>query len=374
MIIDSINPHAAQAAQAACPQYHSRRRKEDSDQDSDYRPAYRQDVDSIVHAKAYARYSDKTQVAYLVRNDHITHRSLHVQLVSHFARGIAEPLGLNLALVEAIALGHDIGHPPFGHEGEGYLNALAKEHGLASFSHPWQSCRLFSIIEPLNLTLAVYDGFLCHDGGLQGSKLMPAYGKGWEQHESDLWQKEQNPEANIMPSTLEGCLVKLCDTVSYLARDIEDAIAIGIIVRKAVPMTPLGQHSREILKAIAQDLIKESIGKDHIALSEEVYEALQQLRTFNFEKIYVHPRLKQESCKIEQSYRLVFEWLLSDYGKKGHDSYIWKHFLHNKPKEYLDATGKAQFVVDYMAGMTDSYFVHTVEKLFVPHFTNMYLI
>ena len=132
---------------------------------------YKRDVDRIVHSKAYARYVDKTQVAYLVENDHITHRSLHVQLVSNFARGIAEILRLNLDLVEAIALGHDVGHPPFGHEGEGYLSSLSKEYGNGPFAHPWQSCRLLTDIEPLNLGLAVYDGFLCHDGGMCGTKF-----------------------------------------------------------------------------------------------------------------------------------------------------------------------------------------------------------
>src|SRR5690606_10061613 len=109
--------------------------------------------------KAYTRYADKTQVVYLVDNDHVTYRGLHVQLVSQFARGIAEILRLNVNLVEAISLGHDVGHPPFGHEGEGYLSNIAQDTIGRPFVHPWQSCRLFSLIEPLNLGLAVYDGF-----------------------------------------------------------------------------------------------------------------------------------------------------------------------------------------------------------------------
>src|SRR3984957_3501716 len=138
--------------------------------EDDHRLPYKRDVDRIVHSKAYARYIDKTQVVYLVENDHITHRSLHVQLVSNFARGIAEILHLNLDLVEAIALGHDVGHPPFGHEGEEYLSALSQEFGAGHFAHSWQSCRLFMHVEPLNLGLAVYDGFLCHDGGMSNPK------------------------------------------------------------------------------------------------------------------------------------------------------------------------------------------------------------
>src|ERR1700761_5229302 len=117
--------------------------------EDDHRLPYKRDVDRIIHSKAYSRYVDKTQVVYLVKNDHITHRSLHVQLVSNFARGIAEILRLNLDLVEAISLGHDVGHAPFGHEGEGYLSALSVEYDNGPFCHPLQSCRLFTEIEPL---------------------------------------------------------------------------------------------------------------------------------------------------------------------------------------------------------------------------------
>ncbi len=150
--------------------------------EDDHRMPYKRDVDRILHSKAYARYVDKTQMAYLIDNDHIAHRGLHVQLVSSFARGIAGILRLNLDLVEAISLGHDVGHPPFGHEGEGYLSTLSIEHGNGPFCHSLQSCRLFSEIEPLNLGWAVYDGFLCHDGGMGGAVLIPHFEKSWDGH------------------------------------------------------------------------------------------------------------------------------------------------------------------------------------------------
>ena len=233
--------------------------------ENDHRMPYKRDVDRILHSKAYARYADKTQVVYLVDNDHITHRGLHVQLVSSFARGIAEILRLNLDLVEAIALGHDVGHPPFGHEGEGYLSTLTIEYGEGPFSHPLQSCRLFSEIEPINLGLAVYDGFLCHDGGMSSPVLIPQSRKSWDEHLEERKQKKNDPEKNILPATLEGCLVKLCDTMSYLGRDIEDAIQLGILTRDEVPLTSLGQTNREILAFLAQDIIKQSYSQKHIA-------------------------------------------------------------------------------------------------------------
>lgn len=341
--------------------------------EDDHRLPYKRDVDRIVHSKAYSRYTDKTQVIYLVDNDHITHRSLHVQLVSSFARGIAEILRLNLDLVEAIALGHDVGHPPFGHEGEGYLSQLSEEHGNGPFSHPFQSCRLFTEIEPLNLGLAVYDGFLCHDGGMNGVRISPRFGKTWEDHFADLQQKRKEPEKNIIPGTMEGSLVKLCDTMSYVGRDIEDAINLGILKREDVPKTILGNTNRDILRTLATDMIKQSYEKDYIAVSEEAYEGLRILRQFNFKAIYVHPKLKVESNKIKRSYRILFDMLLDDYEKKKQDSFIHENFLHSKTEKYLKGTTPVQMVIDYIAGMTDSYFVRTLEKLIVPKRIELFL-
>lgn len=347
---------------AAFSKKHTRLRAEEDD----YRLPYKRDVDRIVHSKAYARYGDKTQVVYLVDNDHVTHRSLHVQLVSSFARGIAEILNLNLDLVEAIALGHDVGHPPFGHEGEEYLCALSQEYGNGHFAHPWQSCRLFTEIEPLNLGLDVLDGFLCHDGGMCGTELKPRFGKTWEDHKKDKQYKLKNPEANIWPGTLEGCLVKICDTMSYLGRDIEDAINLGILKREEVPHTLLGKTNAEILNTLARDLIEMSYGRDYIALSEYNYEAMGVLRAFNFKHIYTHPKLKVESKKIQRSYRILFETLLKDLELHREQSFIWKDFVLNKSKKYILETNAVQMVIDYISGMTDGYFIKVLESLTVP--------
>lgn len=334
--------------------------------EDDHRLPYKRDVDRIVHSKAYSRYIDKTQVVYLVENDHITHRSLHVQLVSNFARGIAEILQLNLDLVEAVALGHDVGHPPFGHEGEEYLSKISQEHGQGVFAHPWQSCRLFTHIEPLNLGLAVYDGFLCHDGGMKSTKLHPRFGKTWEDHFADLEKKMFDPNENIIPGTLEGCLVKLSDTMSYLGRDVEDAISLGIITRDQVPKTILGTTNREILSNLATDMIKNSYNQDFIAISDDVYEALIALRKFNFKEIYMYPKLKLESIKVERSYKILFEILLEDFDKNQENSYIWKSFLHNKTEKYREETSSVRMVIDYISGMTDSFFCSNLGKTHRP--------
>jgi len=334
--------------------------------EDDHRLPYKRDVDRIIHSKAYSRYIDKTQVAYLIQNDHITHRSLHVQLVSNFARGIAEILRLNGDLVEAIALGHDVGHPPFGHEGEGYLSNLSQEFGNGVFTHPLQSCKLFSEIEPLNLGLAVYDGFSCHDGGMCGTKFVPNFGKSWQDHFNERKKKIEYPDNNIWPATLEGCLVKMCDTISYLGRDLEDAISLGLLQREEVPKTLLGVTNRKMLSNLAADIIKNSYDQDYIAFSEEVYQALKTIRKFNFEKIYSHPKLKTESKKIERCYRILFEYLLNDFKENNSNSYLYQNFLHNKEKEYLLRSSPVALVIDYISGMTDTYFVRTLEKLIVP--------
>lgn len=334
--------------------------------EEDHRLPYKRDVDRIVHSKAYARYIDKTQVVYLVENDHITHRNLHVQLVSNFARGIAEILRLNNDLVEAISLGHDVGHPPFGHEGEGYLSELSEEFAGTIFAHPWQSCRLLSMIEPLNLGLAVYDGFLCHDGGIEITKLTPRYGKTWQDHLDDLDKKLADPDHNIIPGTLEGCLVKLCDTMSYVGKDIEDAISIGIITRDQVPETCLGKTNREILAFLARDIITHSYEQDFISTSQKARDALNILREFNFENIYLHPKLKVESMKVKRSYRILFEHLLHDYDKRKESSHLWRDYLANKSIAYKQESKPARIVIDYISGMTDSFFVRTLEKLIVP--------
>jgi dGTPase len=334
--------------------------------EDDHRLPYKRDVDRILHSKAYTRYSDKTQVVYLVDNDHITNRGLHVQLVSSFARGIAEILHLNLDLTEAIALGHDIGHPPFGHEGENYLSDLSIEYGNGPFMHPIQSCRLFKTIEPQNLGFAVYDGFLCHDGGIQSPLLNPILNKTWHDHEMEIKAKLENSKLNIMPTTLEGCLVKICDTVSYLARDLEDAITLGLISRDQIPESSLGNTNRSILTAMATDIISHSYEKNYIAFSENSFQALQTLREFNFKEIYTHPQLKVESHKIKNGYRLLFNYLLNDFDSKTEKSFLWLNYLKKKPENYTENSSPIQIVIDYISGMTNHFFIRTLENILIP--------
>lgn len=326
---------------------------------------YIDQVNAVLQSKAYARYVDKTQVAYLIENDHITKRGLHVQMVSRLSREVGGLLALNLDLIEAISLGHDVGHPPFGHEGEEYLSELSLAHGSGQFAHPFQSCRLFELIEPIDLSLEVHDGFLCHDGGLSEPIYRPI-NKTLSDHKRELQEKKENPHGNLWPMTMEGCVVKLCDTISYVARDIEDAKTLGIIERKDIPETSLGNHGKEIVRKLREEIVRASLGKNYLEVPEKAFEDLKRLRRFNFDRIYFYQDLKVQSKKIKNAYKLLFEALLQGYQEEGEGSAIFKDFLHNKPKRYLESSTPVEKVVDYIAGMTNSFFLKQLSRLIVP--------
>ena len=326
---------------------------------------FRIDVERILHSKAYVRYADKTQVVYLFPHDHISNRGLHVQLVSMLARSIGRKLGLSLDLIEAISLGHDIGHAPFGHEGEEYLSVLSQEAGLGAFSHSRQSCRVASEIENLNLTLATLDGFLCHDGGMNSRFIQVADGKTWSKHEQELELRRDQPECDILPGTQEAALVKLADTVSYLERDMEDACTIGIIQRQEIPKTIFSEKG-SLSQTVAQDMVSIYKETQKIGISQPVFDALNAIRLFNFDRIYFHDRLKTESKKIQNAYQLLFSHFLKDFNESGRKSALWKHFLHNKDQAYVEKYPPAQHVVDYIAGMTDGYFLRIFQSIFMP--------
>ncbi|MCB1213361.1 MAG: HD domain-containing protein [Chlamydiia bacterium] len=331
-----------------------------------YRLAFRMDADNILRSKSYARCSDKTQVVPLLSHDHIAHRILHVQLVNSLSQTISEALGLNRDLVEAIALGHDIGHPPFGHQGEELLSSLSIEHGNGPFAHPYQSCRQLTEVEPLNLSLQVLDGILCHDGSLHSRINTPNRKKSWAEFQREMVLKKSDPDCHLTPMTMEGALVKICDTVSYLVQDLKDGIRLGLVNRSQIPDTLLGTSDETILAEFSRHLIDASTQKDAIILSEPLFAAIKQLRAFNFESIYFHPMVRRQTQRIRRSYGLLFRWLIEDEQHHREESYLWREFLNNKSFNYIQKTSPIQRVVDFVAGMTDGYFIKTLERLFVP--------
>lgn len=339
-------------------------RRESVDQ-TGHRQAFALDGDRILHSRAYTRYIDKTQVFYLIKNDHITHRVLHVQLVSKIARTIGRFLGLNEDLIEAIALGHDIGHPPFGHDGESMLSSLCLEHGLPGFQHNVQSVLYLDRIEKKgkgwNLTLQTLDGILSHDGEVHSQGLKPARIGTFEDFDRKLANKIENKKTELVPMTLEGCVVRLSDTMAYIGRDIEDAIELKIIQRENIPkqcQDVLGKTNGTIVYRLVADMISNGIEGDTIGFSQEISESLALLKKFNYEHIYLNPAIKKEVGLIEACYKHLFESYLADIDQENTDSVIHKEFLASMNESYLQSNSSAAMVRDFLAGMTDNYFLN----------------
>ncbi len=346
-----------------------RRRQKDQ---TGHRQAFALDADRILHSRAYTRYIDKTQVFYMVSNDHITHRVLHVQLVSKIARTIGRFLRLNEDLIEAIALGHDIGHPPFGHDGEKELARLCHEHGLPPFQHNVQSIQFLERIERKgrgwDLTLQTLDGILCHDGEIHSRFLEPQRGKDFALFDSELRTKSNDPDTELLPMTLEGCVVRLCDTIAYIGRDIEDAIELRLIRRSDIPTgcrEILGDTNGTIVYHLVEDLITNSLASGHggellqdsIGFSPAVSVGLKELKSFNYRYIYMNPAIKRDFPKIRNCYRILFETYLDQIVKKETASEIFTEMLDSMDPYYLEKHAPAEIVRDFIAGMTDDYFL-----------------
>ncbi|MBU2518820.1 MAG: HD domain-containing protein, partial [Proteobacteria bacterium] len=245
----------------ACPSRRALRRRSDPLAEQGHRLPFAVDADRVLHSLAYTRYIDKTQVFSLVDNDQISHRVLHVQLVSKIARGLGRMLGLNEDLIEAIALAHDLGHPPFGHDGERFLSAKCLEHGLGPFMHNLQSVHFLERLERggrgLNLSLQVLDGVLTHDGEIHTVDLSPSRGKDFATLEAQMAAKRVDPSLELLPMTLEGCLVRVADSIAYVGRDLEDAIVLGLVSRDMLPSEVrevLGESNGTIVYRLVEDV------------------------------------------------------------------------------------------------------------------------
>jgi len=342
-----------------------RRRKTEDRIVAGYRQSYSLDVDRILHSLAYTRYIDKTQVFYLVENDHITHRVLHVQLVSKISRTIGRFLGLNEDLIEAIALGHDIGHVPFGHEGESFLSKLCHDHGIGHFRHNVQSVQFLDKVERKgrgwNLCLQTLDGILCHDGEIHDQRIAPLRDKTFENLKREMDQKKADPDTVLMPMTLEGCVVRFSDTIGYIGRDIEDAIRLGLIRRGDLPpesVSLLGDTNGSIVYSLVTDIIKTSADNDAIAFSDEVSHALKALKAFNYERIYLNPVIKQYSKILKDLFDLLFNRYLEDLEKGDEGSVIYTQFFSEMSDEYKNTHSYEEMIRDFIAGMTDTYFLN----------------
>lgn len=340
-----------------------------------YRQSFSVDVDRILHSLAYTRYIDKTQVFYLIRNDHITHRVLHVQLVSKIARTIGRFLGLNEDLIEAIALAHDIGHTPFGHDGEKWLSDICRRHGIGFFHHNVQSVRFLDRVERKgigwNLCLQTLDGILCHDGEIHNRILEPMKDKTFKILEKNIKYKKGDLAYPLVPMTLEGCVVRMADTISYIGRDLEDAIRLGMIKRSDLPdecIEQLGNTNGKIVYRLVTNVIENSYQNPYAAFSPEISLALERLKAFNLERIYMNPKFKKHQKMIHDMFDMLFERYLTDIEKNRHDSVIYRQFLDGMSEDYISTSHNAEIVRDFIAGMTDRYFLSQFPQKMQPRF------
>lgn len=336
----------------------------------DIRGNYFRDIDRIIHSISYTRYIDKTQVFSRIENDHISKRIIHVQLVSKIARTIGRALNLNEDLIEAIALGHDIGHVPFGHVGERILNDISLRYNQGYFRHNVQSVRNLMCVENngkgTNLTIQVLDGILCHNGELLQDFYYPQ--SKTKEEFLDLYNSCYNKSDNeitLIPMTLEGCVVRISDIIGYIGRDIEDAIRLGVIDKEKLPENirkTLGDSNSKIVNTIIMDIIQNSYGKPYLKISKEIYDSLVELKKFNYKNIYNKANTEEQIKEYEKMFEKVFDYNLRVLNDKKYDENIYRVFLNNMNEEYKKNNSNERIVIDYIAGMTDDYFVNEYNK------------
>ena len=339
------------------------------------RPAFARDIEKIINTPAYNRYADKTQVFSFVENDDICRRGLHVQLVSRISRGISDLLGLNTQLVEAIALGHDLGHTPFGHAGERYLSQCYEERTGRSFRHNVHSVRVMDQLYRRNISLQTLDGAICHNGEFAQQVLQMGDMRTFEDLDDAVERctADAGEIKHLRPSTLEGCVVRVCDMVAYLGKDRDDAMHVGIIDSLDVFDTKLiGRDNSSIIHNMTVDIVNNSYGKDHIAMSEEAFNDIVMAKKQNYQLIYYKEGTVSEFENIvEEMFEEMYEKLLSQLLEGDESSPVFKHHVTNLCKnsrtivanEYLKGEPN-QIICDYVSSMTDSYFMALYHHLF----------
>lgn len=350
-----------------------RRAAIEGDQATIWRPAFVHDIDKIIHCPYYNRYSDKTQVFSLIRNDDICRRSLHVQLVSRIARTIGRALHLNLDLIEAIALGHDIGHPPFAHSGERYLDELYCQHAGRHFSHSIHSVRVLDGIFPLNVSLQVLDGIACHNGEVEIETCVPAQLRDFREFDRMI-ESCYEDGANVLklvPSTLEGAVVRISDIIAYLGKDRQDAARLKLVPEEVYTDTQIGSINAEIINNLTVNIIENSYGKPYIKMDTAHFEALRTAKQENYTRIYgnaaTYSRLESTAKPMMAE---IYDQMLFDLTHKKqyspifrqHINYVNRNYYHREtPYEHAEPN---QIVVDYIASMTDDYLIDLHHHLF----------
>jgi len=332
------------------------------------RAPFAADRDKIIYDPLYARLADKTQVFSLVDNDDITRRILHVQYVSAIARNVGRRLGLNEDLIEAIALGHDIGHSPFGHRGEDHLNDLLLESTGLHFQHNVQAVRFLHSLKQRSLSLQTLDGILCHNG----EELLQVYepNRGDVQSFDDLenlldgLQRGEVSASTLRASTLEGCLVRICDVIAYVGKDRSDA-QFEAPIKVESHQTSLGNNNPKILSSLLDDIVAGST-EGYIALSDEKFHELTKMKDANGRDIYFNEKIVNiDDALILRAFETVFKGISSDIESQNEDSFVFPHFLqHPFYRNFFENTlnlPSGLIAADFIASMSEGYFLHAVK-------------
>ena len=349
------------------------RRNPDIDKANVLRTAFIRDIDKIMHCPYYNRYTDKTQVFSFYKNDDITRRALHVQLVSRIARTIGKVLGLNLDLIEAIALGHDIGHTPFGHAGEEYLNELLSKSTGRHFSHNIHSVRVLDKIFPFNISLQTLNGIASHDGEMELSEYRPIALESFCQFDEQIEACYEN-RANVkllVPCTLEGCVMRISDIIAYLGKDRQDASRTEVADESIFFDGRLGTTNAQIINNLCVNIVENSYGRPYIKMDEDIFEALKSAKTENYKYIYKEDSVREKlENTVKPMMAQLFEKLVDDVISKNTASPVFSHHIdfldriHYKRETDYEKTAPEQIVADYIASMTDDYFVDLHAYLF----------
>ena len=338
-----------------------------------WRPPFMHDIDKIMHCPYYNRYTDKTQVFSLVKNDDITRRSLHVQLVSRIARTIGAALNLNLDLIEAIALGHDIGHPPFAHSGETFLNEIYFEHTGRHFCHNIHSVRVLDKIFPYNISLQTLDGIACHNGEVELEAYEPVPLKSFDEFDEMIEHcyVDRAYANRIHPSTLEGCVVRISDIIAYLGKDRQDAARVKLVDEESFINEGIGSINAEIINNLVVNIIENSYGKTYVKLDKAHFDALKSAKKENYQRIYENTGFRtQLQGIIRPMMEQIYDKLLEDVNQGNRTSPIFTHHInyvnrtHYSRQTPYEDTDSNQLVVDYIASMTDDYFIDLYHHLF----------
>ena len=306
------------------------------------RGPFSRDRDHILYSGSFRRYIGKTQVIYNAASfdEQLANRSIHTLQVSQIARSIGKILKLNLDLIEAIALGHDLGHAPFGHDGERILQKICRQYKLGLFFHNVHSLRVVDRLSDANrgmdLTFQVRDGIISHDGELNETKVRPDSGKTEEDIQDYVQRKQRGEKASMFPATLEGCLVRITDSISYIGQDFEDAIRIGLIKKIDLPekiREQLGETNSEIIDTLVHDVIEQSYRKNEIKFSQSIADCVFQLKAFNLQHIYENQTLKREREKIKEAFFYLFDHFVKAIKEGKTESIVFQEWIFNRGED-----------------------------------------